>query len=149
MLLHIFFKYFTWQSYCEFFQLRCWPLNVLYNISPFIALFVRPSPIIHCYYYVYFYNMQCLYVTCLLPVAILAKTLWGAGPPSAEWGAISNRWKKLEGGGWTKSGGWGLPGPGLEPPLFITYLLPVWCNRMYILLCGMLTFRLLSAVGRA
>ena len=36
------------------------------------------------------------------PVAVLAKTLWEAGPPSTEWGAIiSSRWKNW--GAWTKS----------------------------------------------
>ena len=45
-------------------------------------------------------------------MAVLAKTLWGAGPPSAEWGGaiISSRWKNW---GWTKSEG---PGRSLSPP---------------------------------
>jgi len=42
-------------------------------------------------------------------VAVLAKTLWGAGPPRAEWGAIiSSRWK---------TGGPGQKSEGAEAPL--------------------------------
>jgi len=50
------------------------------------------------------------------PEAVLAKTLWGAGPPSAEWGGaiINSRWKNW--GAWTKSEGAKAP-PSLEPPL--------------------------------
>jgi len=47
-------------------------------------------------------------------VAVLAKTLWGAGPLSAEWGAIiSNRWKNW-GPGQKVSGA---RPPGLKLPL--------------------------------
>ena len=52
-------------------------------------------------------------------MAVIAKTLWGAGPPSAEWGRaiISSRWKNW-GPGQTVRGP-KPPGPVLEPPLIV------------------------------
>jgi len=52
-------------------------------------------------------------------VAVLAKTLWGARPPSAEWGAIiSSQWKTW--GAWTKSEG---PRPPWPQPRTATELI--------------------------
>ena len=44
-------------------------------------------------------NNKYIAVVCRQTVGVLAKTLRGAGPPSAKWGGaiISSRWKNWEG----------------------------------------------------